>query len=98
MSKDVLDVDLAALSEDERLVAVQAVLVKRRMDREVQTAPFGQGLAALEEVALDDGRRLLCHMISTSAQEHPLAKKGGARREPATAVKPNMSNVADHSA
>ena len=69
--------DLSELSGNERLMAEHAVLSYREVAKATRDAPRGQGMAAIEQVVLDQGFQTLRKMIELGASEHPEAQKGG---------------------
>jgi len=74
-------------TEAERLALEQAIAFLTQMRQVAATAPAGTVLAACEQVALSDGRQLLCNTLATAVQSRADAadeKKG--RRAPAGAV------------
>jgi hypothetical protein len=74
-------------TEAERLALEQAIAFLTQMRQVAATAPAGTVLAACEQVALSDGRQLLCNTLATAVQSRADAadeKKG--RRAPAGAA------------
>ncbi len=69
--------DLSKLSERERLVAEQAVLTLRELDRAGDEAQWGHGLEALEAVIHDKGLEHLRQMMTLAAHARPEAQKKG---------------------
>ena len=72
-------------SEQERLVAEQAVLAFRATMAAMSAAPHGQGLAVTEAAILEQGRTLLQTMLSEALSTHPEVQKGGPAPGPAPA-------------
>jgi hypothetical protein len=75
--------DLSNLSDNERLMAEQAVLAYQAVKEAVRTAPHGHGMAAIEQVVQDKGFEVLRRMIELGASEHPEAQKKGSAAKPA---------------
>jgi hypothetical protein len=71
--------DLANLSDRERLIAEQAVETLRALDRAADDAPHGQGLARMEAAIHDRGFDLLRAMITSTAGARDEAQKNGSR-------------------
>jgi hypothetical protein len=69
--------DLSNLSERERLVAEQAVLTLRELDRAGNEAKGGHGLEALEGVIHERGFEHLRQMLALAANARPEAQKKG---------------------
>src|SRR5580704_10364363 len=65
--------DLAKLSDSERLVAEQAVLTLGALEQAAATAPHGKGLATLEGVIHDKGFEHLRNMLSVASASRPEA-------------------------
>jgi len=72
---------------EERLVAEQAVLLRRQVMDAMQNASFGQGLAVTEAAVVDGGREFLRKMLQEALSAQPEAQKGGAAPDRATAAK-----------
>jgi hypothetical protein len=70
--------ELNELSENERIIAEQAVLSYRDLKQATQNAPPGHGMAAIEEVVLKKGFETLRKMIELGASEHSEAQKKGS--------------------
>ena len=64
-------------TEEERLVAEQAILAFREAQKAMLSAPEGQGLAVTEAAVLGQGRRLLKTMIEQLMSTHSEVQKGG---------------------
>ncbi len=69
--------DLNELTGNERLVAEQAVLAFREMNR-AGAAAHGHGMAALERVATGAGYESIRKMVELSASEQAGAQKKGS--------------------
>jgi hypothetical protein len=69
--------DLSKLSEQERLVAEQAVLTLRALNDAGDQAEWGHGMEALESVIHDKGFEHLRNMLSVAASARPEAQKKG---------------------
>jgi hypothetical protein len=74
-----------SLSDNERLVAEQAIAAYRAVSAAGKSAPHGNGLAVLEEAVHNEGFPILRRMVELSASEHAEAQKKGppATRAPA---------------
>jgi hypothetical protein len=78
--------DLSTLSDNERLIAEQALLAYRSVREAVKTAPHGRGMDRIEQAVRDKGFDLLRRMVEVGASEHPEAQKGGPRARCAVAA------------
>jgi hypothetical protein len=87
-------IDLARLSSRERLVAEQAVLLVRALDKAADEAPHGQGLACLEKVIVDEGFSHLRTMLASAVSAREEAQKKGPAFEAANAVASRSSRRA----
>ena len=65
-------------SEDERLVAEQAVATLRMVNQAGDAAPHGKGLSHLEQAVHDHGLPLLRDILQRSISPQQEAKKRGA--------------------
>lgn len=65
------------LSDNERLVAEQAVAAYRTATRAMRDAPHGQGLDRIERAVRDKGLDALRAMVELAASEHDEAQKRG---------------------
>lgn len=65
-------------SEQERLVAEQAVLAFRAAQAAMASAAYGRGLAVTEAAVLKHGRALLQKMLTEALSTHPEVQKGGS--------------------
>jgi len=70
-------VDFSKLTDRERLVAEQAVLTMRALERAGEAAPWGKGMESLEAVIHDKGFEHLRTMLSLAANARPEAQKKG---------------------
>lgn len=64
--------------ERERLIAEQALLAYREVEAARQSAPWGQGLAKLEDATLQAGRRQMRGMLEQALSSQAKAQKKGA--------------------
>jgi hypothetical protein len=78
--------DLTKLSENERLVAEQAVATFRALARAAETAPHGKGLETLEAVIHERGFEHLRTMLSVAASARAEAQKKGSASNVARAA------------
>jgi hypothetical protein len=69
--------DFSKLSDRERLIAEQAVETLRALDKAADDAPWGSGLARMEECIHDKGFDLLRSLMTQTAAAQPEAKKRG---------------------
>jgi hypothetical protein len=69
--------DWDKLSDNERLVAEQAVAAYRAATEAMRTAPAGQGMARIEGAVLEHGTESVRRMLELAASEHPGAQKKG---------------------
>jgi hypothetical protein len=69
--------DWKQLTDDERLIAEQAVLMSRAVKQAGDRAPHGQGLAYLEQAVLDHGGELLRKTLERSIGARDEAQKKG---------------------
>jgi len=79
--------DLTKLTDNERLVAEQAVVTLRALEQAAQTAPHGKGLETLERVIHDKGFEHLRTLLTVAASARSEAQKRGSAssRVPAAA-------------
>ncbi len=84
--------DWLKLSENERIVAEQAVLTYRALEQAALDAPRGKGLATLEGVIHDKGFEHLRTMMSVAASARPEAQKKGSASNAAPAEASGSSN------
>jgi hypothetical protein len=80
-------------SEQEKLVALQAIETYRALKQAVKDAPHGKGLAFTEAVVHDKGFDHLRKMYESALREHSEAQKKGsavsnvnAKRKPRSGV------------
>lgn len=64
-------------SEEERLIAEQALLMYRASLAAAEAAPHGQGLAAIEDAVLEQGRQQMRLTIEQALKAQARAQKGG---------------------
>lgn len=64
-------------TEEERLVAEQAVAFYREVRKAMEAAPEGRGLLYTEEALLTQGRAFLRSVMEQVMSAHPEAQKGG---------------------
>jgi uncharacterized ferredoxin-like protein len=69
--------DWDKLSDNERLVAEQAVAAYRTATRAMRQAPHGHGLDRIEQAVRDEGFESLRKMVELAASEHDEAQKKG---------------------
>lgn len=69
--------DWNTLTDDERLIAEQAVLMARAVKMAGDQAPHGKGLFCLEQAVLDQGRDLLRLTLERSIGARQEAQKKG---------------------
>jgi hypothetical protein len=72
-----------SLSGNERLVAEQAIAAYRALQAAGQAAPYGRGMACIEEAVHKEGFDVLRQMVQLSASEHAEAQKKGPAAGPA---------------
>jgi len=68
---------LNELSEDERIIAEQAVLALQAVKQAAREAPHGQGMAMMEQAVSDKGFAVLRRMLALGASDHSEAQKKG---------------------
>jgi hypothetical protein len=78
--------DWDKLTDDERLIAEQAVAMARAVKLAGDQAPYGKGLACLEQAVLDHGRELLRTTLERSISARDEAQKKGSVASLATAA------------
>ena len=71
--------DWNKLSDDERLIAEQAIATFRAVKLAGKQAPFGKGLACLEQAVRQHGDELLRDTLQRAMNSQDEAKKKGAR-------------------
>lgn len=67
----------STLSDEERLIAEQAVATLRRVKQAGKAAPYGKGLFCLEQAVHDHGFPLLKTLLQSSLSAHDEAQKKG---------------------
>lgn len=65
-------------TEEERLVAEQAIAMYREVQKAMASAPHGQGLACTESALLEHGRAFLRSVLEQTMSAHAEAQKGGS--------------------
>jgi len=65
-------------TEEERLVAEQAIAVYREVQRTMEEAPHGQGLACTEAALVERGRAFLRLLMEQVLSTHAEVQKGGS--------------------
>ena len=70
--------DWNKLTDDERLVAERAVAMARTVKMAGDTAPFGRGLACMEQAVLTEGMELQRIMLERLLSARPEAQKKGS--------------------
>ena len=75
--------DWVSLSDDERLVAEQAVATLRMVKQAGAAAPHGKGLLCLEQAVHDHGFPLLRDILQRSIGAHDEAQKKGSAKDQA---------------
>lgn len=79
-------------SDEERLVAEQALLNYRELKRVMKDAPFGKGMAVLEQAVREKGFEPMRQTLSLLANAHDEAqKKGSTASRALAAAKPTSS-------
>lgn len=73
--------DWTQLSDEERLIAEQAVATLRMVKAAGKTAPHGKGLFCLEQAVHDHGFPLLKHILQSSISAHDEAQKKGRAKD-----------------
>lgn len=69
--------DWDSLSDNERVVAEQAIAAYRTVKAAGQAAPHGKGMACIEEAVHKEGFEVLRRIVQLSASEHAEAQKRG---------------------
>ena len=67
-----------SLSENERLIAEQAIAAYRAVKAAGQAAPHGQGMVRIEEAVHKEGFDVLRQIVQLSVSEHAEAQKKGS--------------------
>lgn len=65
-------------TEEERLVAEQAIAAYREARQAMESAREGEGFAVTESAVLRHGRKFLQEMMEQLMSAHPEAQKGGS--------------------
>ena len=81
-------------SDEERLVAEQAALNYRELQRVMKNAPYGKGMAVLEQAVREKGFEQMRQALSLLANAHEEAKKKGSIASPVRAAAACISNAA----
>ena len=81
-------------SDEERLVAEQAVLYYRELKQVMKRAPHGKGMAVLEQAVREKGFEQMRQTLSLLANAHEEAQKKGPTVCPAPAGARPTSNAA----
>jgi hypothetical protein len=69
--------DMNQLTDDERMIAEQAVAAFHAVRAAGRGAQFGHGLTAMELVIHDKGKAVLRKMLELGASDHAESKKKG---------------------
>jgi len=80
-------------TEEERLIAEQAIAAYRESNKAMQAAREGEGLAVTEMAVLTEGRRLMQYMLEQLISAHPEAQKGGPAPGDASAERTRRSST-----
>jgi hypothetical protein len=80
-------------TDEERLVAEQAVGLYRSVLQAMHTAPEGRGLDTMETVLLNQGRAHLRSILQQAMSTHPEVQKGGPAPGRAPAAKASRSDT-----
>ena len=81
-------------TEDERLVAEQAVLAFRELTGVMRNAPHGKGMAVLEQAVREKGFEQMRKTLGLLAGAHEEAQKKGPTAGPVPAAPRPISKVA----
>ena len=81
------------LTDDERLVAEQAVAMYREVQRAMQAAPHGHGLSCTEAAVLEHGHAFLKSVLEQTVSAHQEAQKKGSVAGRASVVETLPSNT-----
>ncbi len=81
-------------SDEERLVAEQAALHYRELKQVMKTAPFGKGMAVMEQAVREKGFEQMRQALSLLANAHDEAQKKGSTASRASAAAALTSNAA----
>jgi hypothetical protein len=80
-------------TEEERLVAEQAIAAYREARRAMESAQEGEGLAVTELAVLTQGRTFMQNMLKQLMSAHPEAQKGGSAPNDVAAEKTPPSST-----
>lgn len=64
-------------TDKERVIAERAVLAYREVCKATEDAPWGQGLAFTERIALNEGRKLTVQLLEEALLRSARGEKGG---------------------
>jgi hypothetical protein len=81
-------------TEQERLVAEQALLNYRELQRVMKGAPHGKGMAVLEQAVREKGFEQMRQTLSLLASAHQEAQKKGSTPSPVPAAAKRISSIA----
>ena len=81
-------------SDEERLVAEQAVLNYRELKRVMKTAPHGKGMAVMEQAVREKGFEQMRQALSLLINAHDEAQKKGSTVSHASAEPKPTSSAA----
>jgi len=81
-------------SDEERLVAEQAVSNYRELKQVMKAAPHGKGMAVMEQAVRERGFEQMRHILSLLANAHDEAQKKGSTAGHASAGPKPTSNAA----
>jgi hypothetical protein len=81
-------------SDEERLVVEQALLHYRELKQVMKDAPFGKGMAVLEQAVREKGFEQMRQTLSLLANAHDEAQKKGSTASPVHAAAKPTSSVA----
>ena len=81
-------------SDEERLVAEQAVLNYRELKAVMKTAPYGKGMAVMEQAVRERGFEQMRKTLSLLVSAHDEAQKKGSTASRASAEPKPTSNAA----
>jgi hypothetical protein len=87
-----VELDWTKLTDQERLVAEQAVLTYRALEQAAEAAPVGKGMEMLERAIHDKGFEHLRTMLQAAASARPEAQKKGPASGPVSAAETGSSS------
>ena len=90
--------DWSKLTDDERLVAEQAVAMARAVKMAGDHAPHGRGLFCLEQAVLDHGKELMRVILQKTISAHSEAQKRGSAGCPAAVDRSSVTGGCGHGA